>query len=219
MFTFDGDTGGANCMPNVLEVARQLPDFALTVTLIERAGLEDIFSCPGPFTANLPTNAAWDDVDPVFLELILRPDNADQLEDLLLYHILPGLYPSTSLVPGSIETLLSGESVTVSLNPTTFNGVEVEEADIDACNGLLNALRNLLIPFAARKYHLQNGSFMFVCNCLADRFFSSFSYRITNICAGSRTNRDIRANSRSGHSSSTSHTSRCTSCSTSCCTS
>jgi uncharacterized surface protein with fasciclin (FAS1) repeats len=154
MFTFDGETGGANCMPNILEVARQLPEFALSVTLIERAGLEDIFSCPGPFTANLPTNAAWDDVDASFLELILRPENADQLDDLLLYHILPGLYPSKSLVPGPLETL-SGETVTVSLNPTAFNGVEVGQSDIEACNGLLNSLRNLLLPFAARKSNLQ----------------------------------------------------------------
>jgi uncharacterized surface protein with fasciclin (FAS1) repeats len=150
MFTFDGKTEGANCMPNILEVARQIPEFALTVTLIERAGLTDIFSCPGPFTGNLPSNAAWDDVDPAFLELILRPENVGQLEDLLLYHFLPGRFPSASLVPGPLETLLSGESVDVTVNPTAFDGVEVEQADIQACNGLLNELRSLLIPFGTR---------------------------------------------------------------------
>jgi uncharacterized surface protein with fasciclin (FAS1) repeats len=140
MFTYNGITGGANCMPNILEVARQIPDFALTVTLIERAELTEIFSCAGPFT----------DVDPVFLEMILRPENTDQLEDLLLFHFLPGLYPSASLVPGPIDTLLTGKSVAVTLNPTAFNGVAVEQADIPACNGILNKLRSLLIPFATR---------------------------------------------------------------------
>lgn len=155
MFTFDGETEGANCMPNILEVARQIPEFALTVTLIERAELTDIFSCPGPFTGNLPSNAAWDDVDPAFLELLLRPDNVDQLEDLLLFHFLPGRFPTTSLAPGPIETLLPGESVSVSVNPIAFNGVEVGQADIQACNGLLNELRSLLIPFGTRKYTTQ----------------------------------------------------------------
>jgi hypothetical protein len=34
MLIFDGETEGANCMPNLLEIARELPEFALTVTLI-----------------------------------------------------------------------------------------------------------------------------------------------------------------------------------------
>ena len=147
MFTFDGETEGANCMQNILEVARQIPEFALTVTLIERAELTDIFSCPGPFTGNFPSNAAWDEVDPAFLELILRPENIGQLGDLLLYHFLPGRFPSTSLVPGPLETLLSGESVSVTVNPIAFDGVEVKQADIQACNGLLNELMDLLNPF------------------------------------------------------------------------
>ena len=151
MFSFDGETEGANCMPNILEVARDIPEFALTVTLIERAGLTDIFSCPGPFTGNLPSNAAWDDVDPAFLELILRPENVDQLEDLLLFHFLPGLFPTTSLEPGPIETL-SGESVTVSIDPVAFDGAEVGQADIEACNGLLNELKSVLLPFGSRTY-------------------------------------------------------------------
>jgi uncharacterized surface protein with fasciclin (FAS1) repeats len=150
MFAFDGETEGANCMPNILDVARENPDFALTVTLIERVELTDIFSCPGPFTGLLPTNAAWDDVDPMFIEYILRPENVDELEDLLLYHFLPGLYPTTDLTAGPIETL-TGETVTVGLNPLTFNGATVGETDIEACNGLLTELRSLLISDSQRK--------------------------------------------------------------------
>lgn len=149
MFNFDGETEGANCMPNLLEVARELPEFALTVTLIERAGLDEIFKCAGPFTGLFPTNEAWDDVDPAYLELILRPENADQLEELLLYHVLPGSYPSASLEPGPIETL-SGEIVDVSLNPIMFNNAEVSESDILACNGLLYALRSILLSLDTR---------------------------------------------------------------------
>jgi uncharacterized surface protein with fasciclin (FAS1) repeats len=153
MYIFDGDTEGDNCMPNLLEVAREFPEFALTVTLIERAGLEEIFNCGGPFTGLFPTNEAWDDVDPAFLELILRPENADQLKELLLYHVLPGSYPSASLEPGPIETL-SGENVEVSLNPIMFNDAGVSDSDILACNGLLYALRSILISSDTRTYKI-----------------------------------------------------------------
>jgi uncharacterized surface protein with fasciclin (FAS1) repeats len=152
MYSFDGDTKGDNCMPNLLEVARELPEFALTVTLIERAGLEDIFNCGGPFTGLFPTNDAWDDVDPAYLELILRPENADQLKELLFYHILPGSYPSASLESGPIETL-SGDNVEVSLNPIMFNNAGISDSDILACNGLLYALRSILISRDTRTYN------------------------------------------------------------------
>jgi uncharacterized surface protein with fasciclin (FAS1) repeats len=143
MFSFDGDTEGASCMPNLLDVARELPKFALTVTLIQRAGLVEIFNCGGPFTGLFPTNEGWDAVDPVFLDVILRPENADQLEELLLYHVLPNSYPSSMLNSGSIKTL-SGDSVDVSLNPIRFNNVEVSGSDISACNGLIYATRSIL---------------------------------------------------------------------------
>jgi uncharacterized surface protein with fasciclin (FAS1) repeats len=95
-------------------------------------------------------------VDSAFLEILLRPENAEQLEDLLLYHILPGSYPSASLEPGPIETLLSGESVTVSLNPIMFDDSGVSDVDITACNGLLYALRSVLLPATARTSYLCN---------------------------------------------------------------
>ena len=39
--------GGKDCSPNILGVARQNPDLSIFVDLIERAGMEAIFNCPG----------------------------------------------------------------------------------------------------------------------------------------------------------------------------
>lgn len=38
---------GEDCSPNVLDVARKNPDLSIFVDLVERAGLEEIFNCPG----------------------------------------------------------------------------------------------------------------------------------------------------------------------------
>jgi uncharacterized surface protein with fasciclin (FAS1) repeats len=150
MFTYSDNAiqdGGSNCEPNILDVAALYPEFTLSAALIARADLADIFSCPGPFTALLPTNAAWDSVDPVFLEFILRPENAESLEDILLYHILTGSYPSAQLLPGPLETLLPGETVAVSINPTMFNDAGVEGIDLPACNGFIYGIDTVLLPF------------------------------------------------------------------------
>jgi hypothetical protein len=144
--------GGTNCMPGILEIASQNPEFTLSTTLIKRANLAGIFMCPGPFTALLPTNAAWDALDPMFLEFILRPENAQLLADILLYNILAGAHPSSQLVPGPIQTLLPGGQVTVSVNPIMFNNATgVGSLDISACNGLIDGISAVLLPFAPRK--------------------------------------------------------------------
>jgi uncharacterized surface protein with fasciclin (FAS1) repeats len=151
MYTFDGSTSDSNCTPGILEVATQYPEFTLSATLIDRVDLSDVFMCPGPFTALLPTNAAWDAVDTMFLEYLLRPENAKELEDVLLYHILAGSYPTAVLFPGPVDTLLDGKQVTVSVNPVMFDDAGVEQTDIPACNGLIHGIDAVLLPFAARK--------------------------------------------------------------------
>jgi uncharacterized surface protein with fasciclin (FAS1) repeats len=139
--------GGANCDKNVLDTALGNAQLTIVTTLIELAGLSDIFSCPGPFTALLPSNFAFDDVPEAFLEDIVLPQNIDRLRNLLLYHILPGATQTTEFTAGPTDTLFDGNQVNVALNPLTFNGHEVLTGDIEACNGIVHIIGGLLNPF------------------------------------------------------------------------
>lgn len=130
-FTFDErrrlQDGGEDCDPNILETARDDPDFSTVVSLIEAAGedLVNVFNCPGPFTANLPQNEAFDALDPAYLQSLLDPANIDDLQDLLLYHVLPGATLSTEFTAGPTETLLPGETVDVGVSPLTFDDADI----------------------------------------------------------------------------------------------
>lgn len=136
---------GERCQTNVLDTARELPSLSTFVTLIETAGLEDIFLCAGPFTALIPSNEAFEALDPDLVEFLLDPANAEILQEVLLYHILPNLYLSPTLVPGEVPTL-QGETVTVSLDPIVFNQASVLMPDIPACNGAIHVVGDVLIP-------------------------------------------------------------------------
>jgi uncharacterized surface protein with fasciclin (FAS1) repeats len=131
---------------NVLDTARGDPDLSLAVILFERAGLTEIFSCPGPFTVQFPTNSAVELVDASVLDFLLRPENQAELMNLMLYHVLPGEFPTSTLQPGPTRTLANAGTaeVIVSQNPTMFNGATVILADISACNGLINTLDAVL---------------------------------------------------------------------------
>jgi uncharacterized surface protein with fasciclin (FAS1) repeats len=117
------------------------------VKLIEVAGLTEYFMCSGPFTLLAPTNDAFDALDAATLDELLLPSNQDKLKDLLLYHIVPGLLLSDDFEDGSIDTLLADQSISVSVDPILFNGrAKIVEADIIACNGVIQAIDDVLVP-------------------------------------------------------------------------
>lgn len=143
--------GGEDCDPNVLETARQNPDLSTVVMLIEAADLADIFDCAGPFTALLPNNAAFDNLDPDYVAFLLRPENQNELQDLLLYHILPRATMTTEFSAGATETLLQGQRVDVGVSPIMFDDSSVVTADIPACNGFIDIIDEVLMPFPPRE--------------------------------------------------------------------
>jgi uncharacterized surface protein with fasciclin (FAS1) repeats len=149
-FDFDGPTDGAGCTPNILDTAREDPDLSLAVILFERAGLMELFDCPGPFTVQFPTNDALENIDESILVFLL--ENQEELTNLMLYHVLPGSFPTSELEPGPTPTLAQGAEVVISLNPTKFNNSTVIMADISACNGLINTIDTILTLLPTSKF-------------------------------------------------------------------
>lgn len=136
--------GGELCAPNVLEVARMDPNLSIFVDLIEATNLDDVFLCAGPFTVLAPSNAAFNE-NPELLMSLFNPRNVEAVQELLLYHIVPGLFLSDDLVAGPLETLL-GDDIDVSLDPLMFNQAGVTDVDIMACNGIIDVIDDILVP-------------------------------------------------------------------------
>lgn len=106
----------------------------------------------GPFTALLPTDAAFADLDQGFLDELMLPENIETLQNLLLYHILPGATLTAEFTAGPTDTLFAGNQVEVSLNPLLFDSSSVVTPDIVACNGFIDVIDKVLDPFAGRKF-------------------------------------------------------------------
>jgi hypothetical protein len=146
---------GPLCNPNVLDAARKDPNLSTFVSLIEKANLSDIFLCAGPFTVLAPTNDSFAALDAKTLQELMSPANQAKLQDLLLYHIVPGFYMSGTLPAGPLATLLPNQTIAVTLNPTLFNGrASVVEDDILACNGAIFVIDDVLVPGAATTFSL-----------------------------------------------------------------
>ena len=95
-----------------------------------------------------PTNEAFAALPEETLVSLLLPENIEQLQDILKYHAVAGLYPSSSLTSGAIETL-SGDPITitaVSGSGIMVNDAEVITADIMASNGIIHVIDKVLLP-------------------------------------------------------------------------
>jgi hypothetical protein len=95
-----------------------------------------------------PTNEAFAALPVETLESLLLPENIEQLQAILKYHALAGLYPISSLTSGAIETL-NGD--TVNITAVSGSGIMVNDAfvitaDIRASNGIIHIIDKVLLP-------------------------------------------------------------------------
>ncbi|MGI9532801.1 fasciclin domain-containing protein, partial [Lutimonas sp.] len=142
----DNDNGG-NSGKTVVEVAQDNPELSTLVDAIVAAGLVDALSGDGPFTVFAPSNAAFAKLDPDVLNNIIATPSL--LTSLLQYHVVGGDVGSGDLTNGPVQTLLSGQTIDVNVSggSVTLNGSSmVTEADIDASNGVIHIIDEVLIP-------------------------------------------------------------------------
>ncbi len=157
LFVVSCDDDDDNDIPmsskNIVEIAQSDPNFSTLVSAIVAAELDDVLSNGGPFTVFAPTNAAFAKLDPTTLNNIIS--NPVLLTALLQYHVVSGEVTSSDLTNGPVVTLLSGQSINVDLSGgmVTLNGSsKVTAADIDASNGVIHVIDEVLLPtdFAAQ---------------------------------------------------------------------
>ncbi|MEM8967528.1 MAG: fasciclin domain-containing protein [Bacteroidota bacterium] len=150
----DDDNGGDMPDPeptqNIVEIAQGDDRFDILVEAVVAAELDDDLSGAGPFTVFAPTDAAFE-------ALLAGADGIDALEDIsqesliqiLQYHVASGKTLSTDLSDGqTVPTLLSGSSLTIGVTggSVTVNDANVAVADIEATNGVIHAIDQVLVP-------------------------------------------------------------------------
>lgn len=128
---------------NIVETAIASGYNTLAAALVE-AGLADDLQATGPFTVFAPTDAA-------FAAIGISPENVgevENLESILLYHVLSGAYSAADFSSGAIETL-NGESLSLDVSSgVTINGnVEVVDPfNVETSNGIIHTVNAVIMP-------------------------------------------------------------------------
>lgn len=127
--------------------------FSILVEALKKADLVNTLNGTGTFTVFAPTNKAFRDLGLSVEAIQKMTDPADiaDLKNILLYHVLGSEVKSTQLSNALVPTLytVNGNGVVLKVNiaPVKLNvTTNVTTADVDASNGVVHVIDEVLIP-------------------------------------------------------------------------
>lgn len=131
----------------IVELAVESESLSILVTAVKAAGLVETLSSEGPFTVFAPTNDAFAALPEGTLETLLKPENKQQLIDVLTYHVVAAKVMSTDLEDGQEAASVQGEKITVDLEDgVMINDASVKMADVKASNGVVHVIDKVILP-------------------------------------------------------------------------
>jgi len=118
--------------------------------MIQASDLGTFLSSKGPFTLFVPTDSAFAKLPPGMLDVLLRPENKERLQVILLFHVVNGkkLTAKDLLL---LKTVLSCQGTPLTFK-TTRTGAQlvlkakIVHADIRCQNGIINQIDTVLMP-------------------------------------------------------------------------
>ncbi|MGI9624953.1 MAG: fasciclin domain-containing protein [Acidimicrobiales bacterium] len=144
--------------PSIVDVAASDGRFQTLVLALEQTGLAAMLAdCEsgGEYTVLAPTDDAFNAARRGGFNAEEVSDDAEMVANILTYHVIEGATPSEVILTldGSSVTTANGEDITVAVEGDAISvlsaAVEpanVVVADVQACNGVIHAIDNVLLP-------------------------------------------------------------------------
>ncbi|MGH1362261.1 MAG: fasciclin domain-containing protein [Calditrichia bacterium] len=132
----------------LLTIASEAGTFNTLAAAIKAAGLVETLSGEGPFTVFAPTDKAFAKLPKETLQSLLKPENKEQLQRILTYHVIAGRVYSDEVLQKSSLRTVSGIRVSTGLRDGQLNidKSRVSAGDIQAANGVIHVIDQVLIP-------------------------------------------------------------------------
>ena len=136
---------------DIVDVAISAGDFPTLIAAVQAAGLVDTLKSEGPFTVFAPTEdafaAALEALGLTAEELLA---DVETLSAVLTYHVVPGKVMAADLTGAmsmAVATVNGAEiSVSESYGTVSINEATVAVADIEASNGVIHVIDQVLLP-------------------------------------------------------------------------
>ncbi len=128
---------------NIVEVAQEAGIFSTLLTVATDLGLADVLTGAGPLTVFAPTDTAFS-----ALNVDFEPVSSAVLENIILAHVASGELDAATLTgEGSVDTAANISHVfDASVTPPTVRDADIETADVDASNGIIHIMGEVIVP-------------------------------------------------------------------------
>ncbi len=141
---------------DIVQTAINNGNFNTLATALQVAGLVPTLQTSGPFTVFAPTDAAFAKLPAGTLANLLRPENKQQLIEILKYHVIAGSLPAERILslhpPVQVRTLANcAVLVTNYGNSIRVNNANVIIPNVFARNGIIHVIDTVLLPRAIRR--------------------------------------------------------------------
>jgi len=154
--------GGAPMFPskNIVQNAVNSKDHTTLVAAVKAAGLVDTLSGKGPFTVFAPTNDAFAKLPDGTVDTLLKPQNKNQLTQVLTYHVVPGRITAKDLMAaikkGGGKAMLKtveGEGLTFEAKDGAIwvwnskgDAAKITIENVMQSNGVIHVIDTVLLP-------------------------------------------------------------------------
>ena len=133
---------------DIVDVAAENGSFNTLVAAVKAAGLVEKLKSEGPFTVFAPTDKAFMRLPKGTLNSLLKPENKDQLAQILKYHVVAGKVNGGTAVTLKEAKTLNGEKLKIQFKNAALyiNKSRITATDVAASNGVIHVIDNVLIP-------------------------------------------------------------------------
>lgn len=140
--TYSGTTG------DIVETALADGRFKTLAAALKQAQLLGALRGDGPFTVFAPSDEAFAKLPKGAVEDLLKPENLEQLQAILKYHVIPAEVTLAGALQAAEADSLQGESVAIAFadGRIRVNEALISDADIRCSNGIIHVIDAVLLP-------------------------------------------------------------------------
>ncbi len=135
-------------LPNIVDVATNAGTFTTLVAALQLTALDETLSGTGPFTVFAPSDDAFQALPEGLLEALLLEENLEVLTQILTYHVVADQVISSEVASATELATVNGDPLTVTVGGESIqiDQSNITSVDIDASNGVIHVIDNVLIP-------------------------------------------------------------------------
>lgn len=143
-------TGSLAAAKDIVDTAVEAGSFKTLVAAVQAAGLVDALRAEGPLTVLAPTDDAFAKLPAGTVEALLKPENKQQLIDILTFHVLPGNAKANDVRKLDSAKSLNGQLIDISFEEAalTVDGAKIVATDIECSNGTIHVIDSVILPAA-----------------------------------------------------------------------